>query len=101
MSVTRTSRTIEMTAAGDFVAGPLTVAYMRLTGSGMTAGQSLIVKHGVTSGGAVRARHVVAAANENGEVFEPQGEGDETWNQGIYLDQVPAAGTWTFTIRLK
>lgn len=101
MAVTRTSRTIEMTAAGDFVAGPLTVAYMRLTGSGMTAGQSLIVKHGVSAAGAVRARHVVLGANENGEVYEPFGEADETWNQGIYLDTVPAAGAWTLTIRLK
>lgn len=101
MAVTRTSRTIEMTAAGDFVAGPLSVAYMRLTGSGMTAGQSLIVKHGTTAAGAIRARHVVAGANENGEVYEPQCEADDTWNQGIYLDTVPAAGAWTLTIRLK
>lgn len=101
MSVTRSSRTIEMTAAGDFVAGPLCVAYIRLTGSGMTAGQSLILKHGTTAAGAVRARHTVDAANENGEVYEAQGDGDEWWNQGIYLDTVPAAGTWTLTIRLK
>jgi hypothetical protein len=101
MAVTRSSRTIEMTAAGDFVAGPLAVAFMRLTGSGMTVGQSLIVKHGVSAAGAIRARHIVAGANENGEVFEPQGDGDEWWNQGVYLDTVPAAGTWTFTIRLK
>jgi hypothetical protein len=102
MSVTRSSRTIILTAAGDNVVGPLAVASIKFVGTGLTPAQRLLIKHGSTAAGAVRCDHYVIGANEDAEIFHSDSEsGDEWWNQGIYLDTVPAAGTWTVIVRLK
>lgn len=101
MSVTRTPRTIILTAAGDNVAGPLCVAHIKIVGTGMTAGQRVVLKDGTTAAGGVRTDHYIQAANEDAELFESQEDGDGWFHHGLYVDTVPAAGTWTIIVRLK
>jgi hypothetical protein len=98
MAVTRTGRTIIMTAAADALAGIFFVTSIRLVGDTMTAGQRVIMKDGATSAGGIRVEHVVQAANEDADIFFSDGMG-EAWD-GLYLDTVPAAGTWKIIIRV-
>jgi uncharacterized protein YfiM (DUF2279 family) len=101
MAVTRSPRTIILTAAGDTVAGPLCVAHVKLVGTGMTVGQRVVVKDGTSAAGGVRTDHYIQGVNEDAELFESQEDGDGWFHHGIYLDTAPLAGTWTVTVRLK
>lgn len=103
MAVTRSGRTIICTAAGDTVAGVLFISSIRLVGDTMTAGQRLILKDGPTyaapsSAGGIRVEHVVQSANEVADVLFSGGDG-EFWD-GLYVDTVPAAGTFKIIIRI-
>lgn len=99
MAFTRSGRTLLFTAAGDaYTAGPLFITSIRLVGDTMTAGQRLIIKDGGTSAGGIRVEHVVQAANESMDVFFSSGDGEQ-WD-GLYIDTVPAAGTWKIIVRI-
>lgn len=103
MAVTRSGRTIFCTAAADVINGPLLIASIRLVGDTMTAGQRLILKDGPTptapgASGGIRVEHVVDAANQNADVFFPGGDGE--WWDSVYVDTVPAAGTFKILIRI-
>lgn len=99
MALTRSGKTIICTAAGDaYTAGPLIISSIRLVGDTMTAGQRLILKDGPTSAGGIRVEHVVQGANEDADVFFPGADGE--WWDGLFVDTVPAAGTFKIIIRI-
>ncbi len=93
MAVTRTSRSIVMTAAADAVTGPLLCDSIALIGTSMVAGQRLTI---TDTDGAKVVDHYVESANENVEFLRVP-----LWVRGLTVSAAPANGTWTVSVRLK
>ena len=92
MAVTRESRSIVLTELNDAVAYPIFCSAISLVGTGMTIGQRLTI----TDGESIVVDHYVGAENESVEFLNC-----DQWFGGLLLAEVPAAGTWTVTVRLK
>lgn len=98
MAVTRSGRSIIMTAANDSFAFPVRCRQVRLVGTSMTAGQRLTITEG--SGGAVIADHYVIGANEDQVIWESGGDCG-SWIRKPFISAAPAAGTYTIEFQIE
>ena len=85
MAVTRDSRSVKLTAAGDAVTQYHKVKEVWFFGAGLTAGQSIVLKD--KASGNVIAQGVTLATNDN-QVLRHNCFDAE----GLYLDTIPASG---------
>jgi hypothetical protein len=92
MAITRRSKSVVLTAAGDEATGVYDLMSLALVGTGMAAGQRILIED---SFGSILADHYVEAANENVEFIT----GGCYFCRGIKLVTVPAGGTWTVVAR--
>ena len=95
MSVTRTGRSIVMTALNDAVTTSLLLDSLALVGTGMTTGQRLTIKDG--NGSSIIADHYVDGTEQDIEfiISSPK------WVPGLKLTAVPAGGTFSVVARMR
>lgn len=93
MSVTRKNHSITFTAAADAITDELVFRSLRLVGTGMTAGDILIITE---TSGAVLFKAYVEGSNCNIEFIQ----GDPQYMNGIIIDTVPAHGTFLIIARI-
>lgn len=94
MAVTVTGRVVTLTAVGD--ATPLLADVVGITfqGTGLTAGQNLIVKD---ANGSPLADYVIEAATDNADLWAGR---TPMFVKGVGVPSGTVAGTWKVTIFL-
>ncbi len=92
MAVTRQGRSITMTATGDEATGVIFPIGLNFQGTGLTAGQRLLV---TDSGGSIIADYITEGTSDNADLLNGRkGLG----YQGIKIAAGTLTGTWVLTI---
>lgn len=99
MAVTRKGRSIVMTAASDAYLFAVKCRQIRFSGTGLTAGQRLLIKEQDTNG-AVVADHYVTAAQEDFAIWECA-DASGQWVRKPFIDIYPAGGTSTILFQIN
>jgi hypothetical protein len=94
MAVTRSGSSIAMTALGDAVTGPLFISAINFQGTGLTAGQRLLIQD---TGGSTIADYITEGTSDNADLII--GREPKFWD-GIKLASGTVAGTWVLSVIL-
>lgn len=94
MAVTRSGASIAMTATGDASTARLFIVGLNFQGTGLTAGQRLLIQD---TGGSTIADYIIEGTSDNADLFsgrEPQ------WWDGCQIAAGTLAGTWVLSVIL-
>jgi hypothetical protein len=94
MAVTRSGSSIAMTALADAVTGPLFIAAINFQGTGLTAGQRLLIQD---TGGSTIADYLTEGATDNADLIAGR---EPKFYDGIKLAAGTVAGTWVVSVIL-
>ena len=101
MAVTRTGRSVVMTAVNDTIVDPvlgrLKCTSIRLVGTSMAIGERLLIRTKGVSTGDIVVDHYVKGTNEDEELWGVSAEGELI--DRPYLAVVPTLGTWSVLFR--
>lgn len=95
MAVTRTGRALTMTATGDAYTGIAYIEGINFQGTGLTAGQRLLITD--TAGGPI-ADYITEGTSDNADLIN--GRDACLGYQGVKIAAGTLAGSWTVTIVL-
>ena len=95
MAVTRQGRSIQMTALGDAYTGVVVPVGLNFQGTGLTAGQRLLI---TATDGSVIADYITEGTSDNADLLNGR---EGLFYQGITLAAGTVAGTWVVTIILE
>lgn len=95
MAVTRQGRSIQMTALGDAYTGVVVPVGLNFQGTGLTAGQRLLI---TATDGSVIADYITEGTSDNADLLNGR---TGLFYQGITLAAGTVAGTWVVTIVLE
>jgi hypothetical protein len=96
MSATRLGRSITMTATGDEYTGIVCPIGINFQGTGLTAGQRVLV---TDSAGSVIADYITEGTSDNADLLNGRPL-DGQFYQGIKIAAGTVAGTWVLTVIL-
>lgn len=95
MAVARQGRSFTMTATGDAVTGILFPIGMNFQGTGLTAGQRLLI---TDTDGAIIADYITEGTSDNADLLNGR---DSTCCQGLKIAAGTLAGTWVLSVMLE
>lgn len=102
MAIAKQGRSITFTAVNEATKvfeAPLEVVGMTFQGTGLTAGQRLVVRDSATVGsGNILADYVVMAATDNADLWVGRDKQDVA---AIGIDNNTLGGTWVLTVFVK
>jgi hypothetical protein len=94
MAVTRSGSSIEMTATADAVTSRLFIVGLNFQGTGLTAGQRLLIQD---TGGSTIVDYITEGTSDNGDLL---GGREGKWYDGIQIAAGTIAGTWKLSVIL-
>jgi hypothetical protein len=94
MAVTRSGASIAMTAVGDASTDRLFVTGLNFQGTGLTAGQRLLIQD---TGGSTIADYITEGTSDNADLL---GGREGKWYDGVKIASGTVAGTWVLSVIL-
>lgn len=94
MAVTRVGGSIEMTATGDAVTGRLFIIGINFQGTGLTAGQRVLVQD---TGGSTIVDYLTEGTSDNADML---GGRAGKFYDGVKIAAGTVGGTWVLTVIL-
>jgi hypothetical protein len=94
MAVTRSGASIAMTATADAVTGRLYIVGLNFQGTGLTAGQRLLIQD---TGGSTIADYITEGTSDNADLL---GGREGKWYDGIQIASGTVAGAWVLSVIL-
>lgn len=95
MAVTRQGRSIQMTATGDAVTGVMFPVGLNFQGTGLTAGQRLLI---TATDGSVVADYITEGTSDNADLLNGR---RGLCYQGLTIAAGTVGGTWVLSIVLE